>query len=48
LWVDDEHRAAKLHRQFDVLKGVPLAATLTAGSASENDQLRAALQPGRL
>lgn len=48
LWVDDQHRAAKLHLQFDVLKGVPLAATITAGSDSENDQLRAALQPGRL
>ena len=48
LWVDDEHRAAKLHLQFDVLKGVPMAASITAGNASENDQLRAALQPGRL
>jgi IS4 transposase len=48
LWVDDEHRAAKLHLQFDVLKGVPMAATITAGNDSENDQLRAALQPGRL
>jgi hypothetical protein len=48
LWVDDEHRAAKLHLQFDVFKGVPMAAAITAGSDSENDQLRAALQPGRL
>lgn len=48
LWVDDEHRAAKLHLQFDVLKGVPIAATITAGNGCEHDQLRAALQPGRL
>ena len=48
LWVDDEHRAAKLHLQFDVLKGVPLTATITTGNGSENDQLRAGLQPGRL
>ncbi len=48
LWVDDEHRAAKLHLQFDVLKGVPSAATITAGNDSERDQLRAGLQPGRL
>jgi Transposase DDE domain len=48
LWVDDQHRAAKLHLQFDVLKGVPSAATITAGNDSERDQLRATLQPGRL
>ncbi len=48
LWVDDQHRAAKLHLQFDVLKGVPLVASVTAGSGSENDQLRANVQAGRL
>jgi Transposase DDE domain len=48
LWVDDQHRAAKMHVHFDVLKGVPVEATLTAGSGSETAQLRATLQPGRL
>ena len=48
LWLDDEHRAAKLHLQFDVFKGVPLKASVTAGNDSETAQLRAALQPGRL
>jgi hypothetical protein len=48
LWLDDQHRAAKLHLHFDVLKGVPLQASVTAGNGSENDQLRAMLQPGRL
>ena len=48
LWVDDDHRAVKMHLHFDVLKGVPVAATVTAGSASETAQLRATLQPGRL
>ncbi len=48
LWVDDEHRAVKMHLHFDVLKGVPVEATLTAGNASETAQLRAALPPGRL
>lgn len=48
LWVDDQHRAAKLHLQFDVLKGVPSAASVTAGNSPEHDQLRAALQAGRL
>jgi len=47
-WVDDEHRAVKLHLHFDVLKGVPVEATVTAGSASETAQLRATLQAGRL
>jgi Transposase DDE domain len=48
LWLDDQHRAAKLHLQFDVLKGVPAVASVTAGNGSEYDQLRATLQPGRL
>ncbi len=48
LWVDDQHRAAKLHLQFDVFKGVPSNASLTAGNGNEHDQLRAAVQPGRL
>jgi hypothetical protein len=48
LWVDDQHRAAKIHVHFDVLKGVPVEATLTPGNGSETAQLRATLQPGRL
>ncbi len=48
LWVDDQHRAAKMHIHFDVLKGVPVEATVTAGTGSETAQLRATLQPQRL
>jgi len=48
LWVDDEHRAVKMHLHFDVLKGVPCDATVTCGNGSETEQLRATLQPGRL
>ena len=48
LWLDDQHRAAKLHLQFDVFKGVPLQASVTAGNDSETAQLRATVQPGRL
>jgi hypothetical protein len=48
LWVDDENRAVKMHLHFDVLKGVPVEATMTAGNASETVQLRATLQAGRL
>ena len=47
LWVDDTHRAAKLHLQFDVLKGVPVCATVTEGNGSETKQLRATLQADR-
>lgn len=48
LWLDQEHRGAKLHLHFDVLTGVPRDATLTAAACSEPDQLRAMLQAGRL
>src|SRR5215470_12258309 len=48
LWLDEKHRAAKLHLHFAVLTGVPCDATLTAGACSEPDQLRALLQAGRL
>jgi hypothetical protein len=48
LWVDDQHRAAKMHVHFDVLKGVPVEATVTEGNGSETAQLRATLQPQRL
>ena len=48
LWQDDEHRAAKLHLAFAVLRGIPVQATVTAGNASETDQLRLLLEAGRL
>jgi DDE family transposase len=48
LWQDEQHRAAKLHLHFDVLKGVPLEATLTPAASSEPEQLRATLQADRL
>jgi Transposase DDE domain len=48
LWMDDRHRAAKLHLHFEVLKGVPADAALTPAACSEPEQLRAMLQPGRL
>ena len=38
LWAkyqDDEHRAAKVHLQFELLKGVPVAAEITAANACE-------------
>jgi hypothetical protein len=48
LWQDEQHRAAKMHLHFDVLKGVPVEATLTPAASSEPEQLRATLQPDRL
>jgi Transposase DDE domain len=48
LWLDDQHRAAKMHVHFDVLRGVPVEATVTEGNGSETAQLRATLQPQRL
>ena len=47
-FVDDTHRAAKLHLHFDVFKGVPCQATLTHGSGNERHQLRATLAADRL
>jgi Transposase DDE domain len=48
LWLDPQHRAAKMHVHFDVLKGVPVETTVTAGNDSETKQLRATLQAQRL
>lgn len=48
LWRDDENRAAKLHLHLDLLKGAPERATLSSGQASEIDELKANLRPGRL
>jgi hypothetical protein len=38
----------KLHLQFDVLKGVPVDASITPAASSEPGELKAMLQPGRL
>jgi IS4 transposase len=46
LWQDAQHRAAKLHVAFAVFPNVPVAATITAGSASERHELRGFVQPG--
>jgi hypothetical protein len=48
LWLDEQHRAAKMHLTFEVLRGIPVRVTVTEGNGSEYDQLRATLQPGRL
>src|SRR6202453_3869074 len=48
LWMDDDHRAAKMHVHFDVFKGIPADVTVTHGSGSEREQLRTMLLPGRI
>jgi hypothetical protein len=48
LWQDETHRAAKMHLQFDLLKGVPEGASLTDGQAGEQKELRKKLKPDRL
>jgi len=48
LWLDDRHKAVKNHIHFEILKGVPVAATLTDGNGNEKDVLEAHLQAGRI
>ena len=47
LWLDDEHRAAKLHLEFDIIKGVPIKADVTDGNANEKNNLRKSLRPDK-
>ena len=48
LWVDEKHRAAKMHLAFEVLRGVPVKVSVTEGNGSEKDELRKMLEAGRL
>jgi hypothetical protein len=48
LWVDDEHRAAKLHLQYALLQAAPSHATVTEGNGSERTALKETLAPGNL
>lgn len=48
LWLDEQHHAAKMHVHFEVLRGIPVRVSVTAGNASERQQLRQQLQAGRL
>jgi hypothetical protein len=48
LWLDEQHRAAKMHVQFEVLRGIPVRVSVTEGNGSETEQLRRHLQAGRL
>jgi len=48
LWLDEEHRAAKMHLQFNLLKGAPQKAILTAANAQERRVLAEHLTKGML
>lgn len=48
LWLDQTKRAAKMHVQFEGLRGIPVQVSVTAGTASETVQLREALTASRL
>jgi hypothetical protein len=50
LWQQErgDHRGAKAHVEFEVLKGVPVAATITDAHTAEAAVLKARLQAGRL
>ena len=48
LWLDEEKRAAKVHLHFEVLRGIPVQVSVTAGNDSETVQLRRMLAAARL
>src|SRR5207237_8817302 len=47
-WLDEDQRAAKMHLHFEVLRGIPVQVSVTAGNDSETVQLRRMLEAGRL
>ena len=47
LWNYDDKKAARLHLHFEVLKSVPLNATLTPGKSCEKKAMHAMLEAGR-
>jgi hypothetical protein len=46
LWQDEQHRAAKMHVAFAVLRQGPVEVTITAGNGSERAEWRRLAQPG--
>ena len=48
LWIDDEHKAVKNHVHFEILKAVPVKATITEGNANEKEVLAQSLEAGRI
>lgn len=40
LWVDEQHRAAKLHLEFDIKRHIPLHANITDANSNEKHSFR--------
>ena len=47
LWLDNEHKAAKIHLEFDIIKSIPVRAEVTDANANEKDNLRKSLMPDK-
>jgi hypothetical protein len=48
VWLDKDHKAAKMHLEFDIIKSVPIRAELTNGNGNEKENLRKSLTPDKL
>lgn len=48
MWLDEDHRAFKIHTHFELLKSVPVRMDLTEGNGNEREVLEACLQPDRV
>ncbi|MDZ4245611.1 MAG: IS4 family transposase, partial [Dehalococcoidia bacterium] len=48
LWLDEEHRAVKLHLELDIGKHVPTAAVITNGNGNERKILKSFLAPNTI
>jgi Transposase DDE domain len=48
LWLDQDHKAIKLHLEFDLLKGVPTQVALTDGNTNEKTVLRNKLSSSKI
>ena len=48
LWLDEDHRAVKMHLEFSIHKGAPLQAQVTDANESEIARLESVLAPGKL
>ena len=48
LWLDEDHRAVKMHLDFDIHKGAPLRAQVTDANESEITKLESVLASGKL
>lgn len=47
MWLDEKHRAFKMHTHFELLKSVPVRLDLTEGNGDEREVLAGALARGR-